>query len=75
VRTALEPAALPLSLEATTRLEQACRAWDRRWPQRLARAAYASERAARPYRLGAPAHRLVTRPLAQEGEAKLPAPR
>jgi hypothetical protein len=47
--TALEPAALTLSLEATTRLEQERQALDRLWQQRLERAAYESERAARHY--------------------------
>ena len=47
VLTALEPAALPLSLEATTRLEQERHELDRLWQQRLERAAYESERAAR----------------------------
>jgi DNA invertase Pin-like site-specific DNA recombinase len=71
VLTALEPAALTLSLEATARLEQERQALDRLWQQRLERAAYESERAARHYRLVEPEHRLVARQLAQEWEAKL----
>ena len=57
VLTALEPAALTLSLEATARLEQERQDLDRLWHQRLERAAYEAERAARPYRLIEPAHR------------------
>jgi DNA invertase Pin-like site-specific DNA recombinase len=75
VLTALEPAALTLSLEATARLEQERQALDRLWQQRLERAAYESERAARHYRVVEPEHRLVARPLAREWEAKLTAQR
>jgi DNA invertase Pin-like site-specific DNA recombinase len=71
VLTALEPAALTLSLEATARLEQERRDLDRLWQQRLERAAYEAERAARHYRLIEPEHRLVARQLAKEWEAKL----
>jgi len=73
--TALEPAALTLSLEATARLEQERRDLDRLWHQRLERAAYEAERAARHYRLRDPEPRLVARPLAQEGEEQLTAHR
>jgi hypothetical protein len=45
--TALEPAALSLSLEAAAHLEQERKALDQLWQQRLARAAYEAERAAR----------------------------
>ncbi len=48
---------------------------DRLWQQRLARATYESERAARHDRLGAPAPRLVARQRAQAWEAKLTAQR
>jgi Recombinase zinc beta ribbon domain len=75
VLTALEPAALTRSLEATTRLAQERQALDRLWQQRLARAAYESERAARHDRVVEPAHRLVARQLAQDWEAKLTAQR
>lgn len=75
VLTALEPAALALSLEATARLEQERRDLDRLWQQRLERAAYEAERAARHYRLIEPEHRLVARQLAQEWEDKLMAHR
>jgi hypothetical protein len=70
VLTALEPAALTRSWAATARREPERRDLDRLWQQRLARAAYEAERAARHYRLIAPEHRLVARPLAKEWEAK-----
>jgi hypothetical protein len=73
--TAREPAALTLSLEATARLEWERQALDRLWPQRVPRAAYASERAARHDRVVEPAHRLVARQLAQDWENKLTAQR
>jgi DNA invertase Pin-like site-specific DNA recombinase len=73
--TALEPAALTLSLEAMARLEQERRDLDRLWQQRLERAAYEAERAARHYRLIEPEHRLAARQLAQEWEEKLTAHR
>jgi DNA invertase Pin-like site-specific DNA recombinase len=47
VLTALEPAALSLSLEATAHLEQERKALDQLWQQRLERAADEAERAAR----------------------------
>ena len=71
VLRALEPAALTLSLEATARLAQERQALDQLWRQRLERAAYESERAARHYRLVEPEHRLVARHLAKEWEEKL----
>jgi hypothetical protein len=71
VLTALEPAALTLSLEATARLEQERRDLDRLWHQRLERAASEAERAARHDRLIEPEHRLVARQLAQAWEDKL----
>ena len=66
VLTALESAALTLSLEATARLEQERQDLDRLWHQRLERAAYEAKRAARHYRLIEPEHRLVARQLAKE---------
>jgi hypothetical protein len=75
VLTALEPAALTLSMEATARLEQERRDLDRLWHQRLERAAYEAERAARHDRLIEPEHRVVARQLAQEWEEKLTAHR
>src|SRR5215470_7941314 len=75
VLTALAPAALTLSLEATAHREQERRDLDRLWQQRLERAAYEAERAARHYRLIEPEHRLVARQLAKEWEDKLMAHR
>ena len=66
--TAFALAALPLSLEAPTRREPERHAVDRLWQQRLERAAYASERAARHSRLVEPAPRLVARQLAKAWE-------
>jgi len=71
VLKALEPAALTLSLEATARLEHERQELDQLWRQRLERAAYESERAARHYRLVEPEHRLVARQLAKDWEEKL----
>ena len=71
VLTALAPAALALSLEATAHLEQERRALDQLWHQRLERAAYEAERAARHYRLIEPEHRLVARQLAKDWEDAL----
>jgi DNA invertase Pin-like site-specific DNA recombinase len=73
VLTALEPAALTLSLEATAHLEQERQALDQLWQQRLERAAYEAERAARHYRAIDPEHRLVARQLAKDWEEKLTA--
>jgi DNA invertase Pin-like site-specific DNA recombinase len=75
VLTALAPAALTLSLEATAHREQERRDLDRLWQQRLERVAYEVERAARHYRLIEPEHRLVARQLAKEWEGKLTAQR
>jgi hypothetical protein len=47
VLSALAPAALPLSWAAPARLEQERHELAHRWPQRLERAAYEAERAAR----------------------------
>jgi DNA invertase Pin-like site-specific DNA recombinase len=68
---ALAPAALTLSLAATARLEQERQELDHLWQQRLERAAYEAERAARHYRCLEPEHRLVARQLAKDWEAKL----
>jgi hypothetical protein len=51
VLDALQPAALELSLAAAGHLEQERQDLDRLWQQRLERAAYEAERAARHYRL------------------------
>jgi hypothetical protein len=75
VLQALEPAALTLSLEATARVEQERHALDQLWRQRVERAAYEAERAARHSRLVEPENRLVARHLAQDWEEKLTAQR
>jgi hypothetical protein len=72
---ALEPAALPLSLAATARLEQARQTLEQLWPQRWERAVDESERAARPYRLIEPEQRLGARQLAKDWDDKLAAQR
>jgi len=73
VLKALEPAALSLSLEATTRLEHERQELDRLWQQRLERAGYESECAARHYCWVVSEHRLVARQLAKDWGEKLAA--
>lgn len=73
VLIALEPAALELSLEAATHLEQERAELDRLWHQRVERAAYAAERAGRQFRLVEPENRLVARQLEREWEETLAA--
>jgi hypothetical protein len=68
---ALEPAALPVSLAATARVEQERQALDPLGQQRLERAAYERERAACPDRWVEPEPRLVARQRAQEWDEKL----
>jgi hypothetical protein len=75
VLAALEPAALELSLEAATHLEQERRELDRLWQQKLERARYEADRAARQYAVVEPEHRLVARQLEAAWEAKLMAHR
>lgn len=71
VLAALEPAALELSLAAAEQLEKDRADLDRLWRQRLERASYEAERAARHYQLIEPENRLVARQLAKEWEEKL----
>lgn len=71
VLVALQPAALELSLEAATHLEQERADLDRLWGQRVERATYEAERAGRQFRLVEPEHRLVARHLEREWEDKL----
>jgi hypothetical protein len=71
VLLALQPAALELALEATTRLEHEREALDRLWQQRCERAAYDAERAARQYHAVEPENRLVARTLERAWEEKL----
>jgi len=73
VLRALEPAALELSLVAAERVEGERTDLDRLWQQRLERATYEAERAARQYRLVEPENRLVARQLEREWEEKLAA--
>lgn len=71
VLLALQPAALELALEATTRLEHEREALDRLWQQRRERAAYDAERAARQYHAVEPENRLVARTLERAWEERL----
>lgn len=73
VLAALQPAALELSLEAATHLEQERAERDHLWQQRVERAAYEADRAGRQFRLVEPENRLVARSLEREWEAKLAA--
>lgn len=68
---ALEPAALDLSLEAASHLERERDDLAKLWQQRLERARYEAERAARQYRLVEPENRLVARQLERDWEGKL----
>jgi hypothetical protein len=71
VLQALAPAALELSLEATSQLEQERVELDRLWQRWLERARYEAERAGRQYQLVDPENRLVARTLEQAWEEKL----
>ena len=71
VLSALEPAALELSLAAAERIESDREDLDKHWQQRLERAAFEADRAQRHYQLVEPENRLVARHLAQEWEDKL----
>ncbi|MDA8187814.1 MAG: recombinase family protein [Dehalococcoidales bacterium] len=71
VLAALEPAALELSLTATERLQQERDELTRLWRQRLERADYEAERAARQYHVVEPENRLVARTLERAWEEKL----
>jgi DNA invertase Pin-like site-specific DNA recombinase len=73
VLAALEPAALELSLEAATHVEQERDDLNRLWQQRLERAAYEAERAGRQYRVAEPENRLVVRQLERDWEERLAA--
>lgn len=71
VLTALEPAALELSLITTERMEQERVELDQLWQHRRERAAYEAQRAARQYQAVEPEHRLVARTLERAWEEKL----
>lgn len=71
VLDALAPASLELSLEATKNLERERAELATLWQQRLERAQYEADRAARQYRLVEPENRLVARQLERDWEEKL----
>lgn len=71
VLAALEPAALELSLAATADLQKEQQRLERHWRQRLERAAYESDRAARQYHATEPENRLVARELENRWEQLL----
>ena len=75
VLTALEPAALELSLAAAERVQQDRDELTRVWQQRLERAGYDADRAARQYHAVEPENRLVARTLERAWEEKLAAHR
>jgi DNA invertase Pin-like site-specific DNA recombinase len=68
---ALQPASLELSLRAAQTLEQDRQQVEHLFVQRLERAHYEAERAARQYRLVEPENRLVARQVEREWEQKL----
>jgi DNA invertase Pin-like site-specific DNA recombinase len=67
----LEPASLELSLAAATNLKQEQQRLERHWQQRLERARYESDRAARQYQVAEPENRLVARELEKRWEQTL----
>jgi DNA invertase Pin-like site-specific DNA recombinase len=71
VLKALEPAALELSLRAAQNIEQGRKQLEKLYEQRLERARYEAERAARQYRVVEPENRLVARQLERDWELKL----
>lgn len=75
VMTALEPAALELSLGAGEDLRRERERLDRHWQQRLERARYEADRAARQYHAVEPENRLVVRELERRWEQALAAVR
>jgi DNA invertase Pin-like site-specific DNA recombinase len=75
VLTVLAPAALELSLGAGENLRRERERLDRHWQQRLERARYEAERAARQYHAVEPENRLVVRELERRWEQSLAAVR
>src|SRR5262249_47899439 len=71
VLTALEPATLELSLGAGDNLRREREQLDRHWQQRLERARYEADRAARQYHAVEPENRLVVRELERRWEQAL----
>jgi DNA invertase Pin-like site-specific DNA recombinase len=67
----LEPAALELSLAAATDIEKERRRMEEHWRQKLERAAYEADRAARQYHAAEPENRLVARELEKRWEQAL----
>jgi exonuclease VII large subunit len=68
---ALAPASLDLALEAAGNVAEERRRLDRNWKQRLERAQYEADRAARRYHCVEPENRLVARQVESEWEAQL----
>jgi len=73
VLRALEPAALEISLKVAEDVEAERAQLSRHWQQRLERAHYQVERAARQYQAVEPEHRLVARTLERQWEQALAA--
>jgi DNA invertase Pin-like site-specific DNA recombinase len=71
VLTALQPAALELHLAAAADVEQERQRLHRHWQQRLERARYQTDRAARQHQAVEPENRLVARELERRWEAAL----
>jgi hypothetical protein len=68
---ALQPAALEVSLRVSQDLEQQRGQVEKQWTQRLERASYETERAARQFRAVEPENRLVARTLERAWEERL----
>jgi len=75
VLAALQPAALELHLAAAADIEQQQQALHQHWQQKLERATYAAERAARQYGEVEPENRLVARELERRWEEAMQAQR
>lgn len=75
VMKSLEPAALEVSLEVATSLENERRRLDQEWKHRLERVQYEVDRALRQYNAVEPENRLVVRTLERQLEEKLAAQR
>ena len=71
VLRALEPAAVDLSVQAATDIQQERERLHQHWRQRLERAQYESQRAERQYQSVEPENRLVVRTLEQRWEESL----
>jgi DNA invertase Pin-like site-specific DNA recombinase len=71
VLRALEPAAVELSLQAATDIQQERERLHQHWRQRLERAQYETQRAERQYQSVEPENRLVARTLEQRWEESL----